>query len=381
MAEISNPARKSKKSWLSLIGFALIGAVFGAGLAWLGIYTGKNLLPLRAALDALNAWDLLLLPVWLLLVLAVHEVGHLLGGFIRGMRFLLYIVGPFQLTQTTSGIRFSWVFNLGTFGGLAAASPNPVRPIRPQLLSLIAGGPLASLALTLIGMLLFMADGRIAAHGLFIGFFSALIFLVTAIPSRAGGFMSDGMQFSEVLRGGDAVMERQQITTLMAQSMAGLRPRDWSADWLEPATQNDSVDPLRRAAVRLLAMLAAEDRGLTETADAHAEWLAEHTDDYPLGFRQSLTLELCLHAMARGNPNGARMWMVQSKGGIVDKARRALAEAELALADGDKTLAFGKELEARSQLKNGMDAGLNKITSERLDLLIAQIASKHSAVV
>ena len=37
------------------------------------------------------------------------------------MRFLLFIVGPFQLSRSQSGIRFNWLFNLGTFGGLAAA--------------------------------------------------------------------------------------------------------------------------------------------------------------------------------------------------------------------------------------------------------------------
>lgn len=377
MSELNSGSKKSNTSWLSLLGFALIGAAVGSGIAWLGIYAGRNLLPLRAALDAVNAWDLLVLPVSVLLVLAVHEAGHLFGGYLRGMRFLLYIVGPFQLTRTASGIRFNWVFNLGTFGGLAAAAPDPDRPIRPQLLSLIAGGPLASLLLSAAGLLVFLqADGRIAAHGLFIGLVSAFILLATATPGRAGGFMSDGMQFIDVLRGGDAVLERQQIMTVMAQSMAGVRPRDWKADWLETAALNDSADPLRRVAVRQLAMLMAEDLGDAAAADAHAEWLAEHTDDYPMGFRQSLTLELCLHALARGNPNGARMWMAQSKGGIVDKARRALAEAELAFAEGDKSLAFGKELEARGQLKNGMDAGLSRLTEERLGALIVKLANK-----
>jgi hypothetical protein len=379
MSTPNSGPKKSRSSWLSLVGFALIGAAFGSGIAWLGIYTGRNLAPLREALDAVSMWDLLWLPVSMLLVLAVHEAGHVFGGLLRGMRFLLYIVGPFQLTRTTSGIRFSWVFNLGTFGGLAAAAPDPDRPIRPQLLSLIAGGPLASLLLSAAGLLLFaMGDGRMAAHGLFIGFVSAMIFLVTAVPSRAGGFMSDGMQFIDVLRGGDAVLERQQIMTVMAQSMAGVRPRDWEADWLEQAAHNDGTDPLRRVAVRQLAMMAAEDRGDPVSADRHAEWLAEHTDDYPMGFRQSLTLELCLHAMARGNPNGARMWMAQSKGGIVDKARRALAEAELAFAEGDKSLAFGKQLEARGQLNNGMDAGLSRLTEERLDALIVKLANKKT---
>jgi hypothetical protein len=75
------------------------------------------------------------------------------------------------------------------------------------------------------------------------------------------------------------------------------------------------------------------------------------------------------------------MWMAQSKGGVVDKSRRALAEAELALVDGNKPLALGKQIEARSQLKKGMDAGLSKLTAERLDVLMAKLASKPSSTV
>lgn len=360
------------KKLISIVLFAVLGMAAG-------FFIGKALktLPdLTSKVDALLWWDLLLLPLSFLLVLAVHEGGHLLGGFRKGMRFLLYIVGPFQLTRTASGIRFNWIFNLGTFGGLAAATPDPEQPIRPQFLSLIAGGPLASLGLAALGFALFLlVDGRVSAHALIIAVLSALIFIVTAVPSRAGGFMSDGMQFIEVLRGGDAVLERQQLTGLMAQSMAGIRPRDWTAEWLEPAALDGAGDPMRQVAIRMMALLMAEDRGQTATADAHADWLAEHTDDYPQGFRQSLTLELCLHALSRGNVTAAKMWMTQSKGGVVDKARRALAEAEIAFEDGDKSLALGKELEARSQLKHGMDAGLSLLTAERLQALLARMAS------
>jgi hypothetical protein len=360
------------KKLLSIVLFAMLGMVAG-------FFIGKGLktLPeLTSKVDALLWWDLLLLPLSFLLVLAVHEAGHLLGGFRKGMRFLLYIVGPFQLTRTTSGIRFNWIFNLGTFGGLAAATPDPDQPIRPQFLSLIAGGPLASLVLAVLGFALFLlVDDRVGAHAMIIALFSAFIFIVTAFPMRAGGFMSDGMQFIEVLRGGDAVLERQQLTGLMAQSMAGIRPRDWKAEWLEPAAQAGSGEPMRRVAIRMMALLMTEDRGHTAAADAHADWLAEHTDDYPQGFRQSLTLELCLHALSRGNATAAKMWMAQSKGGVVDKARRALAEAEIAFEDGDKSLALGKELEARSQLKHGMDAGLTLLTAERLQALLARMAS------
>lgn len=365
-------------------GLAIIAvfSVLGMGTGYLFGKVLKQAPHFSQRFDALAGWDLLLIPVSFLLVLAVHEAGHLLGGFLRGMRFLLYIVGPFQFSRTQSGIRFNWLFNLGTFGGLAAATPDPDRPLRPQMLSLIAGGPLASLMLAVLGFAVFAGlDSRIAAHALIIGLLSFFIFLATSIPSRVGGFMSDGKQFLEVLRGGEAVMERQRFSTLMAQSMAGIRPRDWDADWLEPATRNPGSDPMRLVATRQMAMLAAQDRGDTSAADAHAEWLSEHYEDYPLGFRQSLTIELCLHALARGNPTVARMWMAQSKGGVVDKSRRALAEAELALADGNKPLALGKHIEARSQLKNGMDAGLSQLTAERLDALMAKLASKPVSTV
>ena len=373
MTQQNKPAKVlSAKKLISIAAFAVFGAVAGYFLG----KSIKSMTGLAQTFDVLNAWDLVLLPVWFFVVIGIHELGHLAGGISRGMRFLLYIVGPFQLSRTASGIRFNWIFNLGTFGGLAAATPDPEKPVRPQFLSLIAGGPLASLVLAALGFAVFvLLDGRVSAHALIIALFSALIFIVTAVPSRAGGFMSDGMQFIEVLRGGDAVLERQQLTGLMAQSMAGIRPREWKAEWLEPAVQAGTGDPLRRVATRMMALLRAQDLGDSTGADAHATWLAEHTEDYPQGFRQSLTLELCLHALSRGDTNAAKMWMAQSKGGVVDKARRALAEAELAFEDGDKLLAQAKELEARSQLKHGMDAGLSLLTQERLTQLQSKLMS------
>lgn len=370
----------NKKFNSQTLAVIVLFAVLAIGLGYFLGITAKQLPQIRQGVDAMAGWELLLIPIWFLIVLAIHEAGHLLGGFRRGMRFLLFIVGPFQWSRTQSGIRFNWLFNLSTFGGLAAATPNPDKPLRPQLLSFIAGGPAISLMLAILALVLFSNwQGSIGIHVMIIGILSFFIFLATAIPSRFGGFTSDGKQFLEVLNGGEAVMERQRFTTLMAQSMAGIRPRDWDADWLEPATQNHRSDPLRMVATRQMAMLAAQDRGDTVLANAHADWLAEHYQDYPLGFRQGLTIELCLHALARGNPTAAKLWMGQSKGGVVDKSRRALAEAELALVEGNKPLALGKQIEARSQLKRGMDAGLSKLTAERLDVLMAKLASKPSS--
>ena len=201
----------------------------------------------------------------ILLVLATHEVGHLLGGFSRGMRFLLLIVGPFQWTRSPGGIHFKWVFNLGTMGGIAAATPDPAAPLAPQLRRLIIGGPLASLVLAVIGLAMALGfEGRAGAYGVIIGAMSLLIFLVTAAPLRAGGFMSDGMQFLELRRGGAAVTERQVLLRLMGVSYAGVRPRDWEPQLVNDALAMQEAEPLRRVAGRMFALYQAMDRGDTD---------------------------------------------------------------------------------------------------------------------
>lgn len=371
MTQQTKPAKTlSATKLISIALFAAFGMLAGF---WLG-KSIKSMTGLAQTLDALNAWDLALLPVWFFVVIGIHELGHLAGGLRRGMRFLLLIVGPFQFSQSASGIRFSWAFNLGTFGGLAAAMPNPDRPMQPQMLSLIAGGPLASLVLALASGTVFMAsDGRLAVHALVIGLMSVLIFLATAIPSRMGGFMSDGRQFIELLRNGESVMARQRMTSLMAQSLSGMRPRDWDADWLQDECAQSTVDPVQKVAIRQMAFAVALDSGNRAQTHEHAEWLAANYTDYPLGFQQSLCIELGLFALSNGNIASAKQWHAQSKGGVVDKSRRALFEAELALADGDLGLARKFAADAQKSLHKGMDAGITVMTTERLTQLQSKL--------
>ena len=344
----------------------LVGMGAGAGFGyWVGASAVQSPL-LRERLRALSGLDLLAVPLVVLLVLAVHEAGHLLGAFRHGMRFLLYIVGPFQLSRTPGGIRFSWAFNLGTMGGLAAATPNPDRPLKPQLLSLIAGGPLASLVLAFLGLLATSGDGRVGAYGLIVFAMSFLIFLVTAIPLRGGGFMSDGMQFIEVIRGGRAVEERQALLVLMGQSLGGARPRDLDGVVIQQVLSFESAVPVRRVAGRLYAYLAAVDGG-SERAAEHAAWLAENVNGFPDGFRQAIAIELALHEATIGNVEGVRQWLKRALGGVVDASRRALAEAHLAILESEPGRARALLAQARARLSRGMDPGLNVLTAEQIE--------------
>jgi len=358
----------------SMVKALLMAALLGAAGAVVGFHLGKHAagIPwLRQQFETLGTIDLLLLPVLILVVLATHEVGHLLGGFSRGMRFLLLIVGPFQWTRSPGGIRFKWAFNLGTMGGIAAATPDPVAPLTPQLQRLIVGGPLASLLLAGLGLVVSMVfEGRAGAYGVIIGATSFLTFLVTAAPLRAGGFMSDGMQFLELRRGGAAVTERQVLVRLMGLSYAGIRPRDWQPQLVTDALAMQCTESLRRVAARIFALYQAMDCGDAVGVREHADWLARYVDEYPDGFRQSITLELCLVAAQRGDLAAAREWWRRSRGGVVDSARRALAEANLAALESDAARLERAVAAGRGALPRGMDPGLNQLTADQIDAVV-----------
>lgn len=373
---MSKPQLKAPPKPHTMLLSLLLSSGFGGVVGFLVGHSAMKAEWIGERLHVLAAWDLLILPILILLALALHEAGHLLGGLTRGMRFLLFIVGPFKLSRTPSGIRFDWVFNLGTFGGMAAATPNPDQPMLPQLKRLIVGGPLASLIVAVIGIATGMAfEGRLGTYSLFVGAISVLIFVVTAVPFRASGFMSDGMQMLELLRGGRCVEERQVLTILVSQSLAGVRPRDLDPEAIAKALNFESAEPLRQIATRLLAYLAAVDRHDIEASDAHASWLAEHVNQYPQGFRQSITIELCLHAALRADQDRARAWMALSKGGVVDAARRALAEATLATLESNHTKAANALARARRLEKNAMDPGLGFLTRDQIEACAAQLQS------
>lgn len=374
----TRPTNSPLRALLTALVMGMAGGVVGYFIGGFGVDVPFA----RARLEPLSAWDLLALPLLVLLAIAVHEAGHLAGGLIRGMRFLLYIVGPFQWSRgSDGGIHFRWAFNLGTFGGVAACLPDANRPLAAQMQPMILGGPLASLLLAGLGVALaFASDGRFAAYSLIIAALSAVIFLATAIPMRSGGFMSDGAQWLEVRRGGAAVAERQRLTLLMAQSMGGVRPALLDAALIEASVSNEGGEPLRRVAARYFALLHAWDGGDLARAGAHADWLGAHIDDYPQGFRQSIAVELALFALLeRDDADEARRWMARSRGGVVEPSRRALADAALASHEGrhaDAQLALER---ARTQLARGSDAGLAAFARDQIDALAQRLDARVAA--
>lgn len=352
-----------------LIGAAVAGLALAIG-PFIGSELGHNRLVLKIAEanEVKTPWDLLAFPFLMLIVLGTHEIGHLIGGLSQGMRFLLLIVGPFGWHASVSGPRFEWNTNVALMGGLAATLPTEVgSSLRRQLLVMIAGGPLASLLLAIFAVAaIAYVEPRLAAYCLIVAVTSFGIFLVTLIPVRAGGFMSDGMQLIDVWRGGTAVVERSALLRVFAQSMDGVRPRDWDAKVLEGLSKADSEDPTRRTGGLLYSLMWAMD-GRRDADIAHYRALLEGgVDGYPPGFRQSVHVELAISAWLAGETDAVRRHLAAGKGGVVEQSRRLLAQAALARLEGREEDCQRDRLLALKALAKASDAGQKKLTEDQL---------------
>ncbi|MFY2762475.1 hypothetical protein [Arenimonas sp. MALMAid1274] len=368
-------AKPAKSRWKKAMSFLFGFVGFGVAGYWVG-RLGAGMGPVRDRLDALSGWDLLALPLLWLLVIAMHEAGHLAGGLGRGMRFLIYIAGPLGLVRTAEGIRFRWYFNLGTLGGLAAAIPRTDRPLRGQLVPMIAGGPLASLVLAIAGALLFVADdGRAGAYGVMVAALSAMIFVVTALPMRAGGFMSDGMQLREAFRDPGMIERRTQLMALAGQGIAGTRPRELDATILARAQALTGQETMYDIGVWAYSYNVAMDHGDTVAAGQWLDRIEPVFDQYPDGFRQSLALELAYYeARHRARLPEAEAWLQKARGGVVDASRRALAEAAVAALRQQPELARAALDRAQAQLGRGMDGGARHLSQDQIHALRRELS-------
>jgi len=200
-AAIQTPRRKSAAKVLQMAGGMVVGAAFGAGITFFGMDALDRLDLGPLATLALAAAVVMSFP----LLVGVHELGHLLGGMAAGFRPLLFMVGPLRVEREGERFRTKLSFKGALFGGLAACVPTDTHDLRRRTLWLIAGGPLASLAAG--GLLLGVraaADAPPLAETLLLitGAVSLLICAVSAIPTTAAGFYSDGARIIRLVRGG-----------------------------------------------------------------------------------------------------------------------------------------------------------------------------------
>ncbi len=338
-------------------------------------YAGGNLLA-DSVIDLKTSDDLgivsaiLIALAALYLVLLTHELGHLLFGKLAGMRPFLLITGPLKLIATQKGWQVSLNTNIALAGGLAACMPVRTETLRRDLLWLTAGGPITSLPGSLLGFLLYalVPDGSSwSFFGLLFGVTAGAIFLVTLIPAKTSGFMTDGAQILSLLRDGTDAEQRAMILILQAESLNGVRPRDYSPEILQRLLSL-RCNPMMDASVDLLGYYHHLDRGDVSQAGQLLDQVLARENDLPEGLKQAVYLEAAFFlAACRKQAQPAREFFQRGGGALTEKHALLRSEAAVLFAEGRFADARAKALQAQPLFESAFDAGGARAEKDWLD--------------
>ncbi|NBC08398.1 MAG: hypothetical protein GVY26_14485 [Bacteroidetes bacterium] len=371
-------------------------ALLLAGLA-VGYLAGKILGPLLESQSVQPLWAkiavLLLLPVVLLLVVFWHEMGHVVAGLQANFNFRFLTVGPFMWEKEEGRLRFYWNKDINTAGGLALLLPDNDQRLPQRFARLAAGGPLASLLLTLLAVLLIVLlpapDSPPAGLYLlrsalwFIAVVSGFIMLVTAIPFHTGGFYSDGARVLRLLRGGPTARLESLLLTLIARATGGTRPRD-----LDPAIFEEGIALAKAQEAPFepyfyqYQYFQKLDQGKYEEAEAALGRFAATSDRMPPVMQQSLRLERAFFAAflqkdletaveERGDFQPSRLF---------PRTQVALVDAAIAQLRGQPERVKQLCQEALDQSDKVMDRGMAQLYREWAEKLLREADQPNGTV-
>jgi len=344
---------------------ALLAAALLTGLFLASVGTnplsGRRMLPVWA-------WPAILIGTGAMLaaVLAVHEAGHWIGGRLAGFRFLVYIVGPLRIERRGEGIEVGWNRSLALSGGLRVMTPVDDVDLPRRVSRMVAGGPAASLMLTLLASLLGMAllGHPFAAVMPVLSVLSALIFVATVLPIKTGHFYTDGARLMMLRHGGPEAERWCAMMALLGVAMGPVRPREWNPGLVQAMLRHldESYDGL---GALMMAFQWSLDRGKIEEARHWLDQALAKRALWPKPFRASILLEAAyFHSLYGGERQKLRNWLEEARGGVmIEPYTRFRAEAAVAMAEGRNEEAQLLIQEARHVLARESETGL--IIAER----------------
>jgi hypothetical protein len=284
---------------------------------------------------------LILLALFVLpLVVAIHELGHVLAGALTGMRFHFVQVGPVALLRTSEGLRLRWNQPLpDDLLGLQSSVFEGERANVACLVTHAAGGAALNAATAALAWGLTTAIGPATTVGGAVamdvvrvaGLLSALGVL-NLVPFRTPrGRFTDGALIRNYVRLGEPALSA--LLNVSRRYARAQRPRDWGVDSAELAKWAES-SPVTGPWLLQLALGVALDRG--EWTLARELLLCAGDVQDPLT-RAEFTLQGILLDALDGQPARARERLGAVGRHPWNSDYPALAEAAVLLGEGRRS--------------------------------------------
>jgi len=344
------PALVRRHRWVSLIAGACLGAFIG----------------ISAQLDLhLPAFNTLAFFPILYVAIAFHEAGHLLSGKLAGMNPGAIVVAGFIFRK--SGTR--WIFRFDKrllFGGGGAAQPLPrIGDFRVGPYAwMVAGGPLASLALMLAGLAGCYFYGMNSERWGTLFWSGVVTVAFSVVPFSVDSLKSDGARLLLLWRRPAEAHAWIALVMLLAEETNGVLPRDWTPELMSLALT--SAPEL--AYVQLLAYCRSLDLGDQEPASIHLEAALANCAHGGRALRHAIFLNAASASVEhRRNVPQARTWITRASR-LRKPETTASIEADIAQCEGRYADALNQIQEMRAFLdRRKLDSGLARFARQRLD--------------
>lgn len=345
--------KQQKSPWKAIAATLILGGL-GVLSGYYGMIFVKSFLPHQVIASQGTGEKILFIAlaffaIWV--AIAFHELGHLVAGVAQGFRIALYTAGLLGVRGTERGVRFFLNRHISLMGGLAATFPEHLQSgpeLRRKFVRTVAAGPLASLLLSVAAFILLSVllqnPGESPSPALrtgvvfllFTGGISGLIFVGTMIPTRSGGFMSDGARLLSLLNGGEKSRYEEAVLAVTALLGAGKLPGEYPADLIERLTAR-APDSLLGFNGHFIAFTHHLDRGETARALPLAHIVQEHISTIPKAFQGHYLKDVVFfHAFLTRDAGAAHAhWAnVQKQAERDPDAAAFRVKAALALLDG-----------------------------------------------
>ncbi len=315
-----------------------------------------------------------------------HELGHILGGLLVGMKPRLFAVSTFALYLTKSGWRVRFDANIGEAGGVAGFfSTRPNAPIWREFVG-IAGAPIMDLFLGLLlayfAFTINTPPTQLTWHGDLrfflevLGGFELASFVSVFRAKEFGGYMSDGLRLKRFFKGGVVIVQEMAVSNMSDAGLAGSRPRDWDKAWVETALAGSDGNIFDLHA-HILAYYWSLDQNDIEKAREHLLVGLSNIERFTWTTRCEIWLEAAyFYARFDQNLESALEYFQLAVGNQCDTALNFRAEAAIRLLKGQLTEAISKTRGAIKALSLVQNPGVGLAEREWLETMLEEANKK-----
>jgi hypothetical protein len=284
------------------------------------IVTGKFAFPLLTfvvIVVATQNYAFLIVPLGilpaLLLVVAVHECGHLVFGWRAGLRFRGLEIGPFSILR----IRRKWSVRLRPriYSGAAHMVLRRIRRIQRQLVICTLGGPVTSYSFALLALFVGEVYRPTDSFGWttfleFSGFLSLLIAIFSTFPYRTQVGGNDAYILRRLLASKSGSIQMIAAhAAYFAGSVEPIVPAYFERWWKLASAESETFHS--RYYVHWQAYRAAKDPAV---AAGHLELLLRQSSWHDVQTRNFLVAEAALFtARHRPGPGCSSVWLRRIK--------------------------------------------------------------------